>query len=296
VTAEAPQRYHRSVLTFDAVSKSYNDAVALDRLSLVCEAGEVLGLLGPNGAGKSTAFAIAGGLLRPDAGGVMIAGHDADRGGAKARRRLIGAAPQRLGIYPELTGFENLVFFGRLFGVPRREAYTRAAELLERVGLAPRAARRAKTYSGGMARRLNLAAALMHQPKVVLLDEPTAGVDPQSRAAILDLVRETRDAGAAVLYTTHYIDEAQRLCDRVAVIDHGKLLAVGAVEHLIGAHCQQSTVIVETTRGVERRVAENAVAEVATLLGRDDVRGVRVERPDLETVFLDLTGRSLRDA
>jgi len=282
------------VLTFDSVRKKYGQTVALDGLSLTCAAGEVLGLLGPNGAGKSTAFAIAGGLRDADAGEVRVEGC-AGVGAAK-RKRWIGAAPQRLAIYPELTGYENLLFFGRLFGVERRALKARAGELLERVGLASRAGRRAKTYSGGMARRLNLAAALMHRPRIVLLDEPTAGVDPQSRAAILDLVRETRDGGAAVLYTTHYIEEAQRLCDRVAVVDHGKLLACGAVDQLIGAHSEESVVIVETTGGVERRLVRDAISEVATLLGRADVRGVRVERADLETVFLDLTGRSLRDA
>lgn len=258
-----------------------------------CAAGEILGLLGPNGAGKSTAFAIASGLRLPDAGAVRVGGeHDPRSSEAK---RVIGAAPQRLAVYPELTGFENLVFFAELYGVGRYEARRRAGELLERVGLSSASGRRVKTYSGGMARRLNLAAALVHRPALVLLDEPTAGVDPHSRAAILELVREVRDRGAAVLYTTHYIEEAQRLCDRVAIVDHGELLAIGEVDRLIGDHRRQSTVIVETNEGVERRLVEDAVAEVATLLGRSDVRGLRVERPDLETVFLDLTGRSLRD-
>ena len=289
-----PRGYHRVVLRFTDIAKRFGDVTALSGLSLRCHAGEILGLLGPNGAGKSTAFALASGLRAPNAGRVDIDGYDSIR---HARRHgVIGAAPQNLAIYPELSGRENLLFFARLYNTDRRAAKRRAETLLDRLGLAERAQRKARTYSGGMARRLNVAAALVHDPTLVLLDEPTAGVDPQSRAAMLDLVRETRDRGAAVLYTTHYIDEAQRLCDRVAVIDHGSLLALGAVDQLIGQHDARSTVIVETTSGVERRAVTDAVREVAALLGRADVRNVRVERPDLETVFLDLTGRSLRDA
>jgi ABC-2 type transport system ATP-binding protein len=282
------------VLHFESASLRYRDTLAVDALTLTCHAGEVLGLLGPNGAGKSTTFAMASGLLAPSGGRVRI---DVDRSPAEARREgLIGAAPQALAIYPELTGTENLVFFASLFGMRRRDAKRRAAELLERVGLAQHAAKRAGRYSGGMARRLNLAAAVMHDPRIVLLDEPTAGVDPHSRAAILDLVRDLAASGAAVLYTTHLIDEAQRLCDRVAVMDRGRVLALGDVESLINSHGERPVVVVETKTGIERVDADDPATAVSALLGRSDVRGVRIDRPDLETVFLDLTGRSLRDA
>lgn len=282
------------MLSFDAVSMRYQNLLAVDALSLTCKAGEVVGLLGPNGAGKSTAFGLATGLLSPTSGSVALAG---DTSPDVARRRgMIGAAPQASAVYPELTGMQNLTFFGRLFGLEGREAKRRAAELLERVGLSEHAAKRVVNYSGGMTRRLNLAAAIVHRPMVVLLDEPTAGVDPHSRAAILDLVRELAERGAAVLYTTHLIDEAERLCDRVAVMDRGRLLACDTVTRLIDAHATIQTVIVETKTGTERLETNDPAKEVASVLQRDDVRGVRVERPDLETVFLDLTGRSLRDA
>ena len=251
------------------LQKSFGAIRAVDGLSLEVRRGEIFGLLGPNGAGKSTTISMCIGLIEPDSGSVEIEGAGSPRE-ARARRHL-GLAPQSLALYDDLTAEENLIFFARLYGVasPRK----RAAELLELIGLSGRGGDRVKGFSGGMKRRLNLAVALVHEPELVLLDEPTAGVDPQSRASILDLVRTLAARGVTVVYTTHYMDEAQRVCDRVAIVDRGKLLALGTVEELLKQHGGEVVVVVE----------------------RGDATGVRVERPDLEGVFLTLTGRSLRD-
>jgi ABC-2 type transport system ATP-binding protein len=194
--------------------------------------GEVLGLLGPNGAGKSTALAVCTGQVAPDSGSVSIG--DAGSPRDPAARRLVGLAPQQIALYADLTARENLVFLARIHEVP--EPSRRADALLDMVGLLPRARDRVGTFSGGMQRRLNLAAALVHEPPLLLLDEPTAGVDPQSRSAILDVVQGLAERGHAVLYTTHYMDEAQRICSRVAIVDHGRVLETGTVESLRAAH------------------------------------------------------------
>ena len=281
------------------VHKRFGETVAVAGLTMRVRAGECVGLLGPNGAGKTTTMGMAVGLTRPDKGEVIIAG-DLDGGGPPtdpATRMHVGLCPQSIALYPGLTAVENLVFFGELFGVARPKA--RAGELLERVGLEDRASGKVSTFSGGMQRRLNIAAALMHDPPLVLLDEPTAGVDPHSRNAIFDLVRTLRDDGKAVVYTTHYMEEAQRLCDRVEIMDRGKVLASGTVDELIAAHGGETVLTVERASGVERRATNDPVPELAHVdlepTADDPVRGVRIDRPDLEAVFLNLTGRSLRD-
>jgi len=284
--------YLLRMLQLDGLMKSFGHIKAVDGLSLQVHRGEVFGLLGPNGAGKSTTIAMALGLLRPDAGSVNYTGYGSPA--LALARRSVGVAPQSEAIYDQLSGEENLVFFGRLLGVadPLRAAHA----ALDRVGLLPRAKDRARTYSGGMRRRLNLAAAILHSPALLLLDEPTAGVDPQSRASLLELVRSLANEGAAVLYTTHYIEEAERLCDRVGIMESGRLLDVGGVSELLARHGRETQVIVERTGERVSRIATlDPMREVAKALTADDVIGLRVERPDLETVFLALTGRSLRD-
>lgn len=263
-------------------------------MSLEVRKGEVFGLLGPNGAGKSTTISMCTGLLAPDSGRVEVA-----ELGAPSEERVrgrMGLAPQAIALYEDLTARENMVFFGRLYGMDGAALKKRVDELLELVGLADRAKDRVKVYSGGMQRRLNLAAALVNDPDVVLLDEPTAGVDPHSRNAIFELVMGLRARGKCVVYTTHYMEEAQRLCDRVGVMDHGKLLALGTVEELIGAHGGKTVVAVVRAEGEERIATSDPVAELQRFMadGRQTI-GVRIERPNLESVFLSLTGRSLRD-
>jgi len=281
------------MLTLTNLRKTFGRTVAVDDLSLKIEQGSIFGFLGPNGAGKSTTINMAVGLLRPDSGTVDLDGRG-DPSDA-AVRALIGVAPQAIALYDEMTATENLVLFATLYGLSRTVASNRSRELLEVIGLSDRRDHRVKTYSGGMKRRLNLAAALLHDPPLVMLDEPTAGVDPQSRNAILDLVRTMRDQGRTVVYTTHYMEEAARLCDRVAIIDHGKLLALDTVDGLIARFGGHSVVTIQRGANEDRIETNDPVAELSSRLRGNDISGVRIDRPDLESVFLHLTGRSLRD-
>jgi ABC-2 type transport system ATP-binding protein len=287
------------MLSLKELRKSFGPLVAVDGLSLEVHAGEVFGLLGPNGAGKSTTIGMAVGLIEPDSGVVTVNG--AGRPTDAAVRSHIGVAPQSLAIYEDLTGEENVRFFGRIFGLRGEQLRTRCGVVLDLVGLLPRRKDAVKCYSGGMKRRLNLAVALLHDPPMLLLDEPTAGVDPQSRNNILDLVRMLAQQGKTVVYTTHYMEEASRLCSRVGIIDQGKLLALGTVPELVAARGGRSVVVIVRESGEEEHVAtDDPVREIARILGQgaaagEGVREVRVERPDLESVFLSLTGRSLRD-
>jgi ABC-2 type transport system ATP-binding protein len=284
--------YLTGVLSLAGLVKRFDGVAAVDGLSLRVERGQVFGLLGPNGAGKSTTIGMAMGLLRPDAGRVQIEGHG-DPAEPTARRAL-GVAPQAEALYEDLTGMENLRFFARIQGV--QDPTRAASEALERVGLSPRGRDRVKTYSGGMRRRLNLAAAIVHRPPLLLLDEPTAGVDPQSRASLLELVRSLAQDGSAVLYTTHYMEEAAKLCDRVGIMDRGRLLDSGTVDELLHRHGTETLVFVQRNGHGEERVAtRDPMTVVSQALQAGEVTGLRVERPDLETVFLALTGRSLRD-
>ena len=290
------------MLALHDIRRRFGSTIAVDGLSLEVRTGEVFGLLGPNGAGKSTTIAIATGLLAPDAGSVDLLGLGSPSN-PKVRMHL-GLAPQEITLYAELTARENLRFFADLYGVSN--ARMRVDALLALVELDARANDRVATFSGGMKRRLNLAAALVHDPKLVLLDEPTAGVDPQSRNRILELVRRLAGEGKTVLYTTHYMEEAAKICDRVGIVDHGRMLDVGTVADLVARHGGQSAVTIECDGAEERILTADPVAEVARQFARAnsdrergevgrEVTGLRIERPDLETVFLSLTGRSLRE-
>jgi len=285
------------MLRLTHLRKSFGGVVAVDDLSLEVGRGEVFGLLGPNGAGKSTSIAMAVGLLDPDSGTVELDG--VGRPTNAAVRRHLGVAPQSLALYDDLTGEENLRFFGRLHGLRGTALRERVGKTLEMVGLSPRRAHRVKEYSGGMKRRLNLAVAMIHDPPMLLLDEPTAGVDPQSRNNILDLVRTLAAEGRTILYTTHYMEEASRLCTRVGIIDRGRLLALGTVAELVARHGGLSVVTIDRDapdgRAEERIQTAEPVREIARVMGQGNVHAVRIDRPDLESVFLQLTGRSLRD-
>ena len=267
--------------------------VAVDDLSLHIRRGEVFGLLGPNGAGKTTTVHMGIGMLTPDGGRIDFNGRGSPAD--PSVRAAIGIAPQALALYDELTGEENLTFFARLHGVTGlrlREQVDRAAAFVE---LSDRRNDRVKTYSGGMKRRLNLAVALVHDPQLLLLDEPTVGVDPQSRNAIFDNIEVLRKEGRTVVYTTHYMEEAQRLCDRVGIIDQGRLLAMDTIDGLITAHGGRSVVRAERADGEVTIETDDPVAELATLQAGGELRRFRVDNPDLESVFLNLTGRQLRD-
>ncbi|MBY8850975.1 ABC transporter ATP-binding protein [Saccharothrix longispora] len=308
------------VLACTRLRRSFGDLVAVDDVSFELAAGETYGLLGPNGAGKTTTISMVVGILEPDAGEVVVAGHRLTTRDATAKRR-IGYVPQELALYPDLTGRENLRFFARLYGLSGRAAARRVDHVLDVVGLTDRAKDLAKTYSGGMKRRLNVGIGLLHEPELLVLDEPTAGVDPQSRNAIMENVRELAASGLAILYTTHYMEEAERLCDRVGIIDSGRLVAEGTRRELVdrlGEHDRISLVVqgdadaavravgvlprVLATAAHDREldvVVDDASACLPDVLAavRADgvvVRSVEVSEPDLETVFLHLTGKALR--
>jgi ABC-2 type transport system ATP-binding protein len=242
--------------------KSYGTKPAVEGVTLEARAGEIVGLLGPNGAGKSTTVGMICGLTRPDRGAVAIQGMPIGEDAAPAKRR-IGLVPQDIALFEDLSAMANLELFGALYGVEGPQLQERAATALALVGLSDRAKAKPATFSGGMKRRLNIACALIHEPDVIVLDEPTAGVDPQSRNAIFDNLESLRASGKALVYTTHYMEEAERLCDRVMIIDHGKVVASGTLD------------------------------ELRTLAPAPAPRPVT--GPSLEDVFLHLTGRQLRD-
>ena len=218
------------MLQVDRLSKRYGDRVAVNAISFSIAQGETVGLLGPNGAGKTTAIAMISGISKPDGGEVSLGGMSLAQD-ANALKRRVGLVPQDLALYEELSAWANLQLFGGLYGLGAAVLEPRAKAALALVGLADRSADRVKTFSGGMKRRLNIAGALLHEPDLILLDEPTVGVDPQSRNAIFDNLEELKRRGKTLLYTTHYMEEAERLCDRVLILDHGRILASDTVAH-----------------------------------------------------------------
>ena len=265
--------------------KSFGALRAVDGLSLRVGAGEIVGLLGPNGAGKTTTVSIVSGLLSPDAGEVRVGGALLSGDTDPARGRL-GLVPQELALYEELRADDNLAFFGGLQGLAGARLAARVEAVLRLTGLGDRRRDRVKVYSGGMKRRLNLAAGLLHDPEVLLLDEPTVGVDPQSRNAIFGTLEALRGEGKAILYTTHYMEEAERLCDRIVIVDHGRVVAEGTADEL-GALLP---------RGAGRVLDAEARAAAELLASRGiAVPALEGERPRLEEVFLHLTGHALRD-
>ncbi|MFA5910894.1 MAG: ABC transporter ATP-binding protein [Vicinamibacterales bacterium] len=281
------------MLTLTNVRKTFGTTVAVDGLSLSVRKGELFGLLGPNGAGKSTSVSLAVGLLTPDSGTVVIdgLGNPAD----PAVRQHIGVAPQALALYDLMSAQENLRFFGEVYGLSGAALSKRVAWCLDFVGLTERKNDGVGTYSGGMKRRLNLAAALVHDPELLLLDEPTVGVDPQSRNKIFENIEALHGEGRTVIYTTHYMEEAERLCQRIAIVDAGKLLGLGTLPELLATQGGPATLVV-TTNGAEHRVqTADPLAELNRLAAKAPIDAFQMERPTLEQVFLHLTGRSLRD-
>jgi ABC-2 type transport system ATP-binding protein len=299
--------------------KSYGSTTALRGVSFEVAAGEIFGLLGPNGAGKTTLLSIASCLLDASAGEARI--HDQKVTLAnKELRRHIGIVPQELALYDELTGRENLIFFGRLYGLRGPDLEKRVQEVLAAVGLEDRADRRVVTYSGGMKRRLNLGAALVHQPDLLLMDEPTTGVDPQSRNHIFEEIRRLNRAGTTVVYTSHYMEEVQALCPRVGILDHGRLIACDLVPELLrkqdGLIRFQVPEVTSTLRARLRQIPNSSLVEVDSrpleIVCRDvkstltqvlavladlnlETLSLETEEPNLERVFLGLTGSALRD-
>ncbi len=281
------------MISFDHVSKSYGTRRAVDQLDLQIRRGEILGLLGPNGAGKSSSVAMLCGLLACDDGRITIDGESPQ---SPATRRRIGLAPQQLALYEQLTALDNVRFFGALYGLSGAALHDAGERVLRTVGLSDRARDRVAHFSGGMQRRLNLGIALLHDPDIIVLDEPTAGVDPQSRNNLFDVILELKQLGKTIVYTTHYMEEATRLCDRVAIIDHGKLLACDTVSNLIRQHGGDSTIIVHDDNASAPIHTRQVLPHLRTLgqHWHDDTL-IEVRTPTLESVFLHLTGRQLRD-
>jgi ABC-2 type transport system ATP-binding protein len=310
------------MLEVKAVRKAYGSLIAVDDVSLYAAAGETIGLLGPNGAGKTTTVSMIAGLTRPDSGEVLIDGSPL-KGDTDPRKRKIGLVPQDLALYDELPAGENLHFFAALYNLSGAAAAKAIGEALELVGLSDRVKDNVGTFSGGMKRRLNLAAALLHDPQILLLDEPTVGVDPQSRNAIFDNLETLRARGKTLIYTTHYMEEAERLCDRLVVIDHGKVIANDTLHGLYSLLPVRNMLVIELAdlsspfpSGPFLNLPEVKSVEInlnVLRVGVHDLSGapkilqwltdnghpyqhVVSERPDLETVFLSLTGRNLRDS
>jgi ABC-2 type transport system ATP-binding protein len=319
--ASLPAAPGAPVLVCRDLRKRYGERTAVDGVGFEIGAGETYGLLGPNGAGKTTSISMICGLLRRDGGEVIVAGRPVDIGATDAKA-AIGYVPQDLAIYPDLTARENLRFFGRLQRLRGKELDRRVDEVLAVIDLTDRAGDRTDGFSGGMKRRLNIGIGLLHHPRLLVLDEPTVGVDPQSRNAILSSVAELEKEGMAILYTTHYMEEAERLCDRIGIIDEGKIRAEGTRRELIalvgekdrvelaaGGATGPATAALQALEGVEDATASDGrielvvsearhmlprILEVAAAAGAV-IRSVEVVEPDLEAVFLHLTGKALRD-
>ncbi len=309
-----------SILCVRDLHKRYGDLKAVDGVSFEIDSGEVFGLLGPNGAGKSTTINIIASLLTADRGEVSVGG--TPRSTAADYKRKLGYAPQEISLAQRLTAHENLMLLGRLYDLGGAELKTRVAETLDAVGLADRGGDLVRTFSGGMKRRLNIAGALLHQPELLLLDEPTAGVDPQARAYIFEIVERMASQGRAVLYTTHYMEEAERLCRRTAIIDRGRILAIGTLAELTKKVRVKRDLVIEAEALTPERigrlaarlnnipwtldngrahlsVAESGHSLLDAVRAADEVgiepTSISIREPNLETVFLELTGRALRD-
>ena len=302
------------------LKKRFGDTEAVRDVSFCVEAGEIYGLLGPNGAGKTTTISMTCGLLKPDRGQVLVKGADFWKNPVQAQKAM-GVVPQEIALYEDLTGEENLIYWGKVSGLSGRAAKLRAVEVLEALTLNSRKGDHVKTYSGGMKRRINIGCALMHDPKVILLDEPTVGIDPQARLKILEFVRRLADEGCAVLYTTHYLEAAEMLCNRIGIIDHGEILAEGTLAELqsrlgaaqlfvlegdfLGAAPQdwagfsasfnliQHTESQMIAASVQERDPALCLQELLALPVRLD--NVTLKKPSLNDVFIQLTGRDLRE-
>ena len=302
-------------LRIDSLVKRFGQVKAVDSVSIGVESGECLGLLGPNGAGKSTLIRSIVGRVIPDAGSISIFNAPRD---SMAARSAIGWIPQELALYPRLTCYENLQSFGRYHGLNGRWLEQAVARCLDWATLTDRQDELVKNLSGGMKRRLNMAAGMIHQPKLMLMDEPTVGVDPQSRNHIFEMIEQLRREGISIIYTTHYMEEAERLCDRIAIIDHGKIIAQGTsaelVQSVFGSRSQVMTRFQSSHEPVAAWAAERGgravdssaeftierSTEIAAILESSakaglDLVDVSLRKPNLESVFLHLTGRELRD-
>jgi len=316
-----PAIWGTTVIRIDGLKKSFGEINAVDGISFEVQDGEIFGLLGPNGAGKTTTISMISGILRPDAGRIEINGKEIWKHPREVKS-IIGVVPQEIALYEDLTPVDNLRFWGKLHGLGGSALQDRVDVTLDRVGLGERAGDRVSQFSGGMKRRLNLAMGLLHEPRFLLLDEPTVGIDPQARLTILEIIKETARQGTTVLYTTHYMEEAQELCDRISIMDHGKILSSGTVDELRLQAGEGEIIRLEgdfSAATLRKLLAENpglyllaenpgtALLSVAAdgpgltallpriLQSELQLSDLSIQQPSLQSVFIALTGRELRD-
>jgi ABC-2 type transport system ATP-binding protein len=312
-----------NILEVKDLAKSYGAFTAVKGITFDIKEGEIFSLLGPNGAGKTTTISMLSTLYTPTSGDATIGGHSISKD-SMAVKQVIGVVPQDLALYEDLTARENLIFWGQMYGLSGKALNSRVDEVLEQIGLVDKAKNRVKTYSGGMKRRVNIGVGLLHKPRLLFMDEPTVGIDPQSRRAILDTVKDLNKQGMTVLYTTHYMEEAAELSNRVGIIDHGELIALGTQDELtkqvghtdtlilhIGEN-EDSEALANSLKGLPDVLEANATdhevsiitpqAEniLASVVSKANERGIKIRsidirEPNLEAVFLHLTGRALRD-
>ena len=354
MTAGAAAETPGAIVEVRGLVKRYGDVAAVDGVSFEIAEGSIFGLLGPNGAGKTTAISMLACLISPDEGNVLVDGHSVLTDSAGVRR-VLGIVPQEIALYPTLTAAENLRFWGKMYGLSGKQLAEAVEYGLKMAGLEDRAKGRVETFSGGMKRRINIAAGILHRPRVLLMDEPTVGIDPQSRNHILDTVRELNREGMTVLYTSHYMEEVEALCDRIAIVDHGKVIATGSLEELRALVGDEDRIRVKVGDAIEAAPPEgdadsgegapaesDLIEEAQTQLGPEaaaalaavralpnisraemiggaidvltpdaapvlgsvvgaiadsgaHIRAIEIVEPDLESVFLHLTGRGLRD-
>jgi ABC-2 type transport system ATP-binding protein len=312
-----------SILEVQNLVKKFGDITAVDGVSFDIQEGEVFSLLGPNGAGKTTTISMLSCLLEPTSGDAMVGGYSVTQNALDVKN-IIGVVPQEIALYEELSARENLTFWGQMYGLGGSALKTRVTEVLEQIGLADRAKDKIKTYSGGMKRRVNIGVGLLHKPHLLFMDEPTVGIDPQSRRSILDSVKDLNKAGMTVLYTTHYMEEAEELSHRVGIIDQGKMIAIGTQKELTQLVGENETLRLHTGENVDLQPLLTALQELPEVIHvsssdnmlvlivpeADDalppvlikadrlgykIRSVDIQEPNLEAVFLKLTGKALRD-
>ncbi|MBV1756201.1 MAG: ABC transporter ATP-binding protein [Dethiosulfatibacter sp.] len=309
------------MLEINNLYKHFNKTKAVDGISFKLEKGEILGLLGPNGAGKSTTISMIATLIRPDEGTILYKGEDIVKK-PKSIQSNLGFVPQEIALYPSLTGIDNLKFWGKTYGLKGKELSTRIEEVSEIIGISDRLKDRVDKYSGGMKRRLNIGSALLHNPELIILDEPTVGIDPQSRNHILDAVKKINQMGSTIIYTSHYMEEVEYLCTRTCIMDQGRIIASGTKDELISSidADEQIELIVENINETilneikrfkfvenlivdkdritfKRKGHNGSYGEILDIISRNGgkLQSMDIKKPDLEFVFLYLTGKALRD-
>jgi ABC-2 type transport system ATP-binding protein len=307
------------MITVSNLRKTFDTIEALKGISFNIQQGECYGLLGPNGAGKTTTISILSTIVEPNEGEVSIAGYDLKKNPVECKKN-IGVVTQEIALYNELSAYDNLLFWGGLYNVPKPELIERIDETVNLLGLTDRKNDKVKTYSGGMKRRINIASALLHRPKVLFMDEPTVGIDPQSRNLIFEVVEKLHKEGMTIIYTTHYMEEAERLCDRIGIIDNGEIIAQGTLDELRTSGSMKETVVISFTNLSDERFniiandwkdlqrfddtihfySTNIQVDLSKIILKCnevglDIRHIDIRKINLETIFLSLTGKQLRD-